>query len=494
MAAGANAWRLVCAKRPEPTESMSPTQLSATPHAGAIDDALVALRPHLRGDLITPETPIYDEARRIWNGLIDRRPAAIARCLGVSDVRAALAFAREQSLSVSVRGGGHNIAGLAVNDGSLVIDLSRMRGVRVDPSTRTAHVQAGCLLSDVDRETQVHGLAAVLGFVSPTGVAGLTLGGGFGYLTRQHGWTCDTVRSMELVTADGDVVRASETENPDLFWGLRGGGGNFGVVTDFDYELYPVGPQILGGALAWRGEDAPAVLERYRLLMEDAPPEMTCVAVLRKAPPAPWISPAAHGQSIVAVFVCHTGAMEEGEALVDALRSVGTPVGDIVQRRSYLSQQTMLDATQPQGRRYYWKSEYLPALDPAMIDPLIDHAEKVVSPHAAILLFPLGGAIGRLPGDHSAVGNRDAGLVLNIAAGWDDAADDEANVAWARAAWQDLRRFSTGGTYINFQTADEGDARIRAAYGQNYDRLVDVKTRWDPENVFRMNKNLVPQG
>ncbi|MGI9175581.1 MAG: FAD-binding oxidoreductase [Rhodothermales bacterium] len=474
------------------------TPLQATPslieNPFARNGTLDTLRTSLRGDLIGAEDPGYDAERRIWNGMIDRRPAAIARCLGVADVLTSLAFAREHGVPVSVRSGGHNIAGLAVSDGSLMIDLSRMRGVMVDPSTRTAYAQAGCLLSDVDRETQVHGLAAVLGFVSTTGIAGLTLGGGFGYLTRRFGWTCDTVRSMEVVTADGRVVRASEQENPDLFWGLRGGGGNFGVVTNFEYELYPVGPQILGGAIAWRGEEAPTVLEKYRTLLAEAPPEMTCVAVLRKAPPAPWIDKAVHGKPIIALFVCHTGTSEEGEALLTPLRSTGTPVGDIVQRRPYVSQQTLLDATQPKGRRYYWKSEYLPSFDAAMVAPLIDQAERVASPHAAILLFPLDGAIGRLPDDHSAVGNRDVGLVLNIAAGWDEAADDAANVAWARGAWQALRRFSTGGAYINFQTEDEGEERIRAAYGQNYERLVEVKTKWDPDNVFRMNKNIPPRG
>ena len=473
------------------------SQLEATPSSPAgpsAGAALDALRAGLRGELLDAEHPGYEAARRIWNGMIDRRPAFIARCLGPADVVAALRFARGQGLPVSIRAGGHNIAGLAMNDGSLVIDLSAMRGVLVDPAARTARVQAGCLLSDVDRETQLHGLAAVLGFVSTTGAAGLTLGGGFGYLTRRFGWTSDTVRSMEVVTADGRVVRASEAENADLFWALRGGGGNFGVVTNIEYELHPVGPEILGGALAWRAEDAPAVLEAYRALLETAPPETTVVAALRNAPPAPWIEKAAHGKPIVALFVCHTGKVEEGEALLAPFRSLAKPVGDVLQRRSYLSQQTLLDATQPKGRRYYWKSEYLPGLAAPMVEPLIEQAGRVASPHSAILLFPLDGAIGRRPEDHSAAGNRDARLVLNIAAGWDDAGGDGPNVDWARAAWLDLRRFSTGGAYINFQTADEGEERIHAAYGRNYERLVEVKTRWDPENVFRMNKNIPPRG
>lgn len=469
-----------------------PTEQDTNGAAGLDPELQSRLHTALRGTLIGTEDPSYDAERRIWNGMIDRRPAAIAQCLGVSDVIEALAFAREHALPVSIRSGGHNIAGLAVNEGGLMLDLSRMRGVRVDPSSRTAWAQPGCTLGDVDHETQVHGLAAVLGFVSTTGIAGLTLGGGFGYLTRQYGWTCDNVRAMEVVTADGRVVRASETENSDLLWGLRGGGGNFGVVTHIEYRLYPVGPQILGGALAWRGEDAHAVLEAYHALLQDAPPETTCVAVLRKAPPAPWIDASAHGKSIIAVFVCHTGDLDTGQALIEPLRATGTLIGDIVQPRPYVSQQSLLDATQPKGRRYYWKSDYLPAFETDMIDVLLEHAGRVASPHAAILVFPLGGALNLLPEDHSAVGNRDARLVFNLAAGWDDAGLDDANIAWARAAWEDLHRFSTGKGYINFQTADEGDDRIQAVYGANYDRIVQVKTDWDPDNVFQMNKNIPP--
>ncbi|MEX0600237.1 MAG: FAD-binding oxidoreductase [Rhodothermales bacterium] len=457
------------------------------------ENAFLDLKKALRGDVILPEDATYDATRAIWNGMIDRRPRGIARCLGPTDVQAALAFARSRGLQVAVRGGGHNIAGLAVCEGGLTIDLSLMRGVRVDPAARTAHAQAGCKLFDVDRETQAHGLAAVLGFVSTTGIAGLTLGGGFGYLTRQYGWTCDTVRSMDVVTADGRLVRANETENSDLFWGLRGGGGNFGIVTDFEYELYPVGPQIVGGAIAWRWEDAPAVLETYRELLQTAPREFLCVAALRLAPPAPWIDRSVHGKPIIALFVCHTGPIDEAEPQVEPIKSFGSPVGDVIQRRSYVSQQSILDATQPQGRRYYWKSEYLPDLKEGMTASLIEHTERVASPHGAILLFPVGGAIGDLSNDHAAVGNRDAGLVLNVAAAWDDPAHDRKNMSWARSAWEDLRPFSTGGVYINFQPDDEGDDRIRAAYGQNYERLVDLKAAWDPENVFRVNKNIPPR-
>jgi FAD/FMN-containing dehydrogenase len=451
------------------------------------------LRSRLRGPVLLPGEAAYDESRSLWNGMIDRRPAVVGRCSGTADVLTWVRLARERDLPLSIKGGGHNISGLAACDGGVMLDMSALRGVWVDPQARTARAQAGCLLADVDRETQVHGLAAVLGFVSNTGIAGLTLGGGFGYLTRSHGWTSDSVLSMDLVTADGRVVRASESENPDLFWGLRGGGGNFGVVTSFEYRLFPVGPEIVGGVIAWRGEDAPAVLAMYRELIADAPPELTCAALLRLAPPAPWLPPEVHGKPIVGLVVCHSGPAHEAEAAVRSIKAFGSPLGDVVQRRPYASQQSILDGTQPKGRRYYWKSEYLPGVSPELVDGAIEHAARIRSPHSAVILFPIDGAVARLPQDHSAVGNRDAAVVLNVAASWEAAADDEANVEWARSAWADLRRFSTGGAYVNFMTEDEGGERIAAAYGGNYDRLVEVKTRWDPENLFRINKNVAPR-
>ena len=349
------------------------------------------------------------------------------------------------------------------------------------------------MLGDVDRETQLHGLAAPLGFVSATGIAGLTLGGGFGYLTRRFGWTCDTVRSMDVVLADGYPVRASESENTDLFWGLRGGGGNFGVVTSFEYELSPVGPEILGGAIAWPIKEATRVLELFRQLTAEAPPELACVAGLRKAPPAPWLDASIHGKDIVALFVCYSGPIEKGERLIAPLKKLGSPVGDIIQRRTYVSQQSLLDATQPKGRRYYWKSEYLPGHDPELLAGAVEHAGRLPSPHSAILLFPLHGALSRLTADHSPVGNRDARSVINIAASWEKADGDQDCVEWARSTWQDLGRFSTGGTYVNFLTEEEGAERVRAAYGANYSRLAELKAKWDPSNLFRTNKNIAPQ-
>lgn len=451
------------------------------------------LRAQLRGTVLTPGDPEYDQARALWNAMVDRRPALIARCLGAADVIACVEFARAQGLLLSIKGGGHNIAGLAACDGGLMLDMSRMRGVWVDPLTQTARAQAGCLLADLDRETQVHGLAAVLGFVSTTGIAGLTLGGGFGYLTRRFGWACDTLRSAEVVTADGRVARASERENADLFWALRGGGGNFGVVTSFEYQLFPVGPEVLAGAVVWRAEDAAEVLAMYRELTAHAPPELSCAAALRAAPPAPWIPAEMHGRPVVMLLVCDSGPPDEAERRVAPIKAFGRPVADVVQRRPYVQQQRLIDATQPPGRRNYWKSEFLPGLSPDLLSRAIEHAARMASPHAVLLLFPVGGALNRLPGDHSAVGNRDAAFVLTIATAWERVEDDEANIGWARATWQDLRAFSTGGAYINFQTEDEGPARIRAAYRSNYGRLVEVKAKWDPENRFRVNKNIAPQ-
>ncbi len=450
------------------------------------------LRGKLRGPLILPGENGYDDCRTVWNGMIDRRPAAIARCLGVADVLACVAFAKAHGITLAIKGGGHNIAGLAVCDDGLVLDMGLMRGVWVDKQARLAHAQAGCLLGDVDRETQLHGLAAVLGFVSNTGIAGLTLGGGFGYLSPRYGWTCDNTESIDIVTADGRLVRASEREHPDLLWGLRGGGGNFGVATGFTYRLYDIGPEIYGGAIAWPGEDAEAVLNLHREFMAAAPPECAVIAVLRVAPPAPWIAKEQHGRPIVALFVCDTGPLAEAEKRVAPLKAFRKTVGDTCQRRSYVSQQSLLDATQPKGRRYYWKSEYMPALTAATATKAMAHAAAIIPPHSAIIFFPIGAKVGQLAAGASAVGNREARWVLNITGAWDKAEDDAKQIEWARACWRDMREFSTGGTYVNFLTEDEGDDRTRAAYGANHERLVKLKRDWDPTNLFSANKNIAP--
>jgi FAD/FMN-containing dehydrogenase len=464
------------------------------PTAPLLDQsAFDQLKPQIRGALLMPADPGYDTARALWNGMIDRRPAGILRCIGTSDVIAGVNFARTHGVPISIKGGGHNIAGLGMCDGGLALDLSLMRGVWVDRARRVVRAQAGCLLGDVDRETQLHGLAAVLGFVSNTGIAGLTLGGGFGYLTRLHGWTCDTVLAFDMVTADGRVVRATESENPDLFWALRGGGGNFGVVTAIEYELFPIGPEVYAGAVAWPVDQAPLVIDEYMKLV-DGPPESACVMGFRIAPPAPWLAKDIHGKPIVLVAACHAGSVEDGERRFATLKRVGTPVGDVLQRRSYVSQQALLDATQPAGRRYYWKSEYLANIDSTLLSAVRDEAASIPSPHSAILVFPLDGQLNTLPAGHSPAGNRNARAVLNVAASWDKPADDASNVEWARSAWTKLRRFSTGGVYVNFLTEEETGDRLKQAYGDHLVRLAEIKAAWDPGNLFRVNKNVAPAG
>jgi FAD/FMN-containing dehydrogenase len=455
-------------------------------------ETLDGLKMRLRGPVFAPGDVGYDESRTVWNAMIDRRPAVVARCLGAADVIACVQFAREHELLLCIKGGGHNIAGLATADGALMLDMALMRGVWVDPQRKIAHAQAGCLLGDVDRETQVHGLAAVLGFVSLTGIAGLTLGGGFGYLTRRWGWTSDTVVGMDVVTADARLVRASSDENADLFWGLRGGGGNFGVVTGIDYVLYPVGPEVVGGVVAWPASAAPKVLELYRTLAEKAPPELTLVVLMRPAPPAPWLPKDMHGKPIVALLACYSGRPEEGEKAVAPIKSFGNPIGDVLVRRPYAQMQSLLDATQPKGRRYYWKSEYLSRIEPALCEKVIAHAARIPAPHSAVVLFQIEGALNRLEEEHSPVGNRDARYVLNLAGSWEQAGEDRANIEWAREAWDDMKSFSTGGTYINFLTEDEGPERIEAALGKGLQRLAEVKAKWDPQNVFRTNRNIKP--
>ena len=455
-------------------------------------DILDGLRMRLKGPLLIPGDIGYEESRTVWNAMIDRNPALVVRCLGTADVIASVQFAREHNLLLCIKGGGHNIAGLATADGALMLDMSLMRGVWVDPMGKIAHAQAGCLNSDVDRETQLHGLATVMGFVSLTGIAGLTLGGGLGYLTRRYGWTVDNVVGMDVVTAEGQLVHASNDENTDLFWGLRGGGGNFGVVTGFDYKLYPVGPIVVGGFVAWPASEAPKVVELYRTLSEKAPTELTLVLIIRPAPAAPWLPKDRHGTPVVLIGACYSGNLEEGEKIVAPIKSFGTPIGDILIRRPYTQLQSLLDGANPKGRRCYWKSEYLPRIEPALCEKFIEHATKIQSPYSAVTLFQLGGELNKVNEDYLPAGNRDARFVLNLTAAWEKTEADLANMEWARQAWTDMKQFSTGGNYINFLSEGEGPERIQAAFGKGLTRLTEVKAKWDPENVFRTNRNIKP--
>jgi FAD/FMN-containing dehydrogenase len=445
----------------------------------------------LRGPLLMPGDSGYEEARRLWNGQIDKRPAAILRASGVADVMDGVRFAREQDLPLSIKGNGHNIAGLALADGALTIDLSSLKGIRIDPAARIAHVQPGCNWGDVDRDGQAFGRTVPGGIVSTTGVAGLTLGGGFGWATRRFGLTSDNLLSADVVTAEGAFLKASQQENTDLFWALCGGGGNFGVVTSFEFALRPVGPQVTAGLVLHPLEDGRGVLELFREVTAAADDDLTCLLVLRKAPPATFLPEAIHGAPVAGIAVCHIGSLEAGARAVQPLKSFGRPVADLIGPKPFSAHQMMFDAGNPYGRRYYWKSDYLDALSDEMIDTILDHAADLTSPHSVILLMHLGGAAARLPADHSAAGNRSAEYVFNIAASW-EAPPDEAHVDWARAFWRDMHPHARG-VYVNFLTEDEVAERTNAAYGDPlYRRLAELKAKYDPENVFRINHNIKP--
>ena len=452
--------------------------------------ALDALRADLAGTLALPGEEAYTEATTIWNGMVTKRPAAVVRAASIDDVARVVRHAADTGTELSVRGGGHNIAGLALSDGGLTLDMSAFRDISVDAEARTARVGAGNLLGDVDAATLAHGLAAPFGFVSLTGVAGLTLGGGFGYLTRRFGWTVDSLEEVEIVMADGSVTRASRTEEPELFWALRGGGGNFGVVTEFTFRLHEIDPQITGGVIAWRADHAQEVLQVFRATTERASRNLTLAAVRRNAPPAPWLPADAHGQPIVMVVVCHSGTPEEAESELAELRGVGTPLADLIVRKPYVDQQKLLDATQPKGMHYYWKSEFVPGVSDELLETY--HAQFIgqKAPANQAVLFHLAGALNEHAEDDGAVGNRGAAFVCVVQSmAAPDVTPDE-NRAWVRSAWEALRRFSTGGNYVNFQTDDEPDARTAASYGANYERLLAAKRRYDPTNLFRVNRNI----
>ena len=447
----------------------------------------------LGGELIQPNDEGYDDARKVWNAMIDKRPALIAQCRGTADVITSVNFAREQGLLLSVRGGGHNIAGTALCDDGLTIDLSGMKGLHVDLKTRTVRAQPGCRLGDLDRETQIFGLVVPAGIVTDTGIAGLTLGGGFGYLTRRYGYTCDNLLSANVVTADGSFLTASEKENSDLFWGLRGGGGNFGIVTSFEYQAYPVGPQVTAGMVIHPMERAREVVGFFREFSATAPEELCCVLILRLAPPAPFLPKEVHGKPIVAIAVCHSGGLEDGERAVRPLKEFGNPLGDIIEPKPFAVHQTLFDVAMAPGRHYYWKSHYLPEFLEAASNILLDHAAKISSPHSSILVFQLGGALARFGETDTPAGNRNAAYVLNVAASWEDSTQTDDQIAWSRECWSNMQQFSTGGVNVNFLTGEEGNERVLAAYGAaNYQRLVELKNKYDPQNMFRLNQNIPP--
>ncbi len=451
------------------------------------------LRDSIRGPVIAPDDAGYDAARAIWNGAIERRPACIARCTGVADVVAAVRFARERDLVVAVRSGGHGVGGHAVCDGGLVIDLSPMKGIRVDPAASTVRADAGVLWGELDRETQLHGLATVGGIVTHTGIAGLTLGGGIGWLTRKHGATVDNLLSVDLVTAEAELLTASGDVNPDLFWGIRGGGANFGVVTSFEYRLHPVGPIVLAGPIFHPLEDAREVLASYREFIATAPDELTTIFELSVAPPVPFLPQDVHGKPIVMVGACYAGAPEDGIEVVRPLKEFGNPIVDLLEPKLYTALQSMFDPSVPHGWHRYWKSVELPLLTDDAIDTLVEHASAQTSPKSYCIVFQLGGALARAGEDETAFSQRDAGHNVNINAVWtDDDAESERHVAWARDFFSAMQPHAGGRVYLNF-LGDEGAERVRHAYGdRQYGRLVDLKRTYDPTNFFRRNQNIAP--
>jgi FAD/FMN-containing dehydrogenase len=451
--------------------------------------ALTKLSATIKGRVLGPNDSGYDEARQVWNAMIDRRPAVIVQPANGDDVAPAIKFARENALEISVRGAGHNIAGNAICNGGLTIDFSQMKQVRVDAAKKRAYVDAGATLADLDAATQRHGLATPVGINSTTGIAGLTLGGGFGWLTRKHGMTIDNLISADVVTADGKKSRASEQDNPELFWALRGGGGNFGVVTQFEFALHSVGPEILAGLLVFPFAQAKQILTRYRKFASAAPEDLSVWVVLRQAPPLPFLPQNVHGKEVVVLPVFYAGGATEGQRLIDQLRAFGDPHGEHIGAQPYAEWQKAFDPLLTSGARNYWKSHNFTELSDGAIDSIIEYAGKLPSPQCEIFIGHIAGAVNRVPPEAMAYAHRDAKFVLNVHARWESTAEDRICIDWARAFFKASAPYASAGAYVNFMTEDEGE-RVTAAYGSNYDRLAQLKKRFDPDNVFHLNQNI----
>jgi len=454
-------------------------------------EALEGLAAVLRGSLCTAGDAGYEEARTIWNAMIDRKPGLVVRCQGASDVIQAVKLAKEHNAALAVRSGGHNIAGNAVCDDGLLIDLSQMKSVRVDAAEKTAWVEPGALLSDLDKESQAFALATPLGINSTTGVAGLTLGGGFGWTSRKFGMTVDNLLACDVVTADGKLLRVSEKQHPDLFWALRGGGGNFGIVTAFQFRLHDLGPEVISGLIVHPFDQAREVLEAFRETADSGPDELTIWSVLRKAPPLPFLPEEWHGKEVVVLALCYAGDMSEGEKAVKGIRAIGNPIADVVGPHPFFGWQAAFDPLLAPGARNYWKSHDFVEISDAAIDIILRYVSSLPSPECEVFIGQLGGAMARVPSDATAYPMRESHFVMNVHTRWQKPSEDAACISWAREFFNEAAPHASGSVYVNFMPEDETD-RVQAAYGANYKRLAKIKAKYDPGNMFRMNQNIPP--
>jgi FAD/FMN-containing dehydrogenase len=449
------------------------------------------LKESVKGSVLSPDDPGYEEARQIWNAMIDRRPAVIVQCAQADDIPPVIRFARKNGLEFSIRGAGHNIAGNALCDDGVTIDFSRMKNVRVDAGKRRAYVEPGATLANLDEAAQAHGLATPVGINSTTGIAGLTLGGGFGWLTRKYGMTIDNLVSVDLITAEGKKIRASENDNSDLFWAVRGGGGNFGVVTRFEFQLFPVGPEIVAGLIVFPFSQAKQILTKYRQFVASAPEELNVWVVLRQAPPLPFLPENVHGKEVVVLPIFYSGAVANAEKLIAPLRAFGNAHGEHIGAQPYVQWQKAFDPLLTPGARNYWKSHNFTELADGALNSIIEFAGNLPSSQCEIFIGLIAGAPNRVAPGAMAYGHRDAKFVLNVHGRWDDAKDDQKCVKWAREFFNASAPYASAGAYVNFMTAEESE-RVAAAYGSNYARLVEIKRRYDPENVFHLNQNIKP--
>ncbi len=455
-------------------------------------DRLDALRKGLRGRLRVPGDAGYDEARTIWNAMIDRKPAVIISAETADDVVAAVNFARDNGLVLAVKGGGHNIAGNAVCDGGLMLDLTPMKSIDVDKNARTARVGAGVLLGELDQATQAHGLALPVGINSTTGVAGLTLGGGFGWLSRKLGLTIDNLTAVDIVTADGQKRRASEKDDADLFWAVRGGGANMGVVTSFDYRLHPVGPEVFAGLIVHPFDGARALLEQYRKFVAGAPEDLTVWVVMRQAPPLPFIPTEWHGREVCVFAFCYCGPVANGEQALAGLRAIGKPIAQNMGPMPLVGWQTAFDPLLTPGARNYWKSHDFTELNDGAIGAMVEAVGRLPGPESEVFIGNLGGAVNRVAADATAYPHRDVHFIMNVHTRWREPSQDQENIAWARKLFDAATPFATGGVYVNFMPGDEGNRVQSGAYGPNFARLAKLKAKYDPKNLFRLNQNIAP--